>query len=125
MRAMPNMAQASLNPNDYSNSNKGGPGFQRKQFANTNQHYIHHNAVLPVTEMQAGYGRNAASQRSLNVKDPYANLAIKPNQMSPQAANQLQKQNNASTPAGVISDLRKASPPNHYGDSMDTGRRQL
>ena len=44
-----------LNPNDFSGPKNaegiGGarspPGFQKKQFADMNQHYIHHNAVLP------------------------------------------------------------------------------
>lgn len=44
MRAMPTMAQASINPNDF---NSGRGNYQKKQFATANQHYIHHNAVLP------------------------------------------------------------------------------
>ena len=34
MRAMPTMAQASLNPNDYTGSVKGG--YAKKQFAGAN-----------------------------------------------------------------------------------------
>ena len=113
MRAMPNMAQASLNPNDYSSSIKGGPGYQKKQFADANQHYIHHNAVLPVTDLPPNYARNAAGQRSPHSRDPYESLPTKPNQMTMQQANQLQMQQNASTPAGVISELRKSSPSGH------------
>ena len=78
MRAMPNMAQATLNPNDYTSSYKGGPGFQKKQFVDANQHYIHHNAVLPVTEVPP-YARNPAGARSPNSRDPYENMPTKPN----------------------------------------------
>ena len=89
---MPNMAQASLNPNDYNSSNRGGPGFQKKQFATANQHYIHHNAVLPMTELPSNYSRDsAAGGRSPNFKDPYSNIPSKPNQMTMQESNQLQK----------------------------------
>ena len=57
------MAQAPLNPNDYSSPLKGGNGYAKKQFADANQHYIHHNAVLPMTDLPANYTRNAAGQR--------------------------------------------------------------
>ena len=87
---MPNMSQASLNPNDYQGL-KGGAGYQKKQFAESNQHYIHHNAVLPITEMPPNYARNAAGMRSPSAKDPYDSLPIKPNLMTQQTASQLQK----------------------------------
>ena len=109
------MAQATLNPNDYTSTHKGGPGYQKKQFHQANQHYIHHNAVLPVTEMPPNYARNAAGARSPNSRDPYENMPTKPNQMTTQESNQLQMMQNASTPAGVISDLRKSSPSGHLG----------
>lgn len=109
------MAQATLNPNDYNSSHKGGPGFQKKQFVQANQHYIHHNAVLPVTEVPPPYARNPAGARSPNSRDPYENMPTKPNQMTTQESNQLQMMQNASTPAGVISDLRKSSPSGHLG----------
>ena len=79
---MPTMAQASLNPNDKTGSMKGGAGYAKKQFADANQHYIHHNAVLPVTDMPANYTRNAAGQRAPNPKDPYESMPVKPNQMT-------------------------------------------
>ena len=49
------------------------------------------------------------------VRDPYSNIAMKPNQMSIDQAHQLQKSVNTSTPAGKISELRKSSPSGHQG----------
>ena len=49
---------------------------------------------------------------------------MKPNQMSVKDANQLQKSNNASTPAGVISELRKSSPSGHKGSDERSGRNR-
>ena len=82
-----------------------------------NQHYIHHNAVLPGAGVldPSGKTRNAGGDGSGTplYKDPYANISMKPNQMSVESAYQLQKQVLNSTPAGVISDLRKSSPSGH------------
>ena len=90
MRAMPTQVQSSLNPNDFSQA--GSPGFKKKQFENVNQHYIHHNAVLPT----AGMNEITEAQRQGPPpqhfqKDPYANMPVKPNQMTLHNSNQLQK----------------------------------
>lgn len=89
MRQMPTKAQATLNPNDYTSSMKGGPGFQKKQFVEMNQHIFHHNAVLPTAGVQESSNTRNVAPHSF--KDPYANIPIKPNQMSIESANQLQK----------------------------------
>ena len=87
---MPTMAQASLNPNDFNTA--GSPGFKKKQFENVNQHYIHHNAVLPTAGMDEMLAaRNGQQSNQPFQKDPYANMPVKPNQMSLHNSNQLQK----------------------------------
>lgn len=85
MRAMPTMAQASINPNDFSGGGRGA--FQKKQFQTANQHYIHHNAVLPTAGMPL---EQQAKIGSPVYKDPYASIAAKPNQISLENSNQLQ-----------------------------------
>ena len=62
--------------------------------------------------------RNAAGSYT----DPYGNIPIKPNQMSMENANQLQKHVQASSPAGVISELRKSSPSGHDNNDRSRGR---
>ena len=47
---------------------------------------------------------------SPNYKDPLAAIPLKPNSMSYESSSQLQKQVEASTPAGVQSEFRKESP---------------
>ena len=93
-----------------------------------NQHYFHHNAVLPgqLDAEAKGYSesktRNPGAASPYTAKDPYSNIPIKPNQMSMENANQLQKHVTASTPAGVISELRKSSPSGHGEERSNRGR---
>lgn len=47
---------------------------------------------------------------------------MKPNQMSMENSSQLQKHVHASTPAGVISELRKSSPTGHDNHDRSRGR---
>ena len=86
-----------------------------------NQHYIHHNAVLPPDSYGAPRSRNPNEEKSspyMN-KDPYANIAMKPNQVSMAMQNDpLQKQ---PTPAGVLTDLRKSSPTGHNASARAIG----
>ena len=110
-----------ITPSDFAGSNgspqtngERSPGLAaKKQFAEMNQHYIHHNAVLPP---------DAPGQRTRNInddrapytrKDPYANMPMKPNQISMGMEienSQLQKQ---PSPAGILTHLRKSSPTGH------------
>ena len=124
---MPTAAQATLNPNDYTSSMKGGPGFQKKQFTDVNQHIFHHNAVLPGNVQAEKSGARASAgppnPSSPYYKDPYANIAMKPTQMSKDNSNQLQKNVSASTPAGVISELRKSSPGGHRNNPDERSGR--
>ena len=80
---MPTAAQATLNPNDYTSSIKGGAGFKKKQFTDVNQHIFHHNAVLPgalqAEKSGARIPGSPANPSSPFYKDPYANIAMKPN----------------------------------------------
>ena len=85
MRAMPTANQATLNPNDLQGNLKGGAGYQKKQYAEVNQHYMHHNAVLPPEQSPA-----RARPMAKEFKDPYANISIKPNSLKPHENNQLQ-----------------------------------
>ena len=73
MRQIPTALQSSLNPNDYNNVKAN---YAKKQFAEQNQHYIHHNAVLPPN--MAGDGSPQRREwEPLNeaplFKDPLAN----------------------------------------------------
>ena len=47
---MPTINQMSLNPNDRLMQGKGA--YAKKQYSNVNQHYIHHNAVIPDIKAQ-------------------------------------------------------------------------
>lgn len=82
---MPTANQAVLNPNDLQGGLKGGAGYQKKQYSEVNQHYIHHNAVLPA-DTQPPRARPMAKE----YVDPYANISTKPNSLSPEVNNQLQ-----------------------------------
>jgi len=68
--------------------------------------------VLPHAGAIDGSGRKP--QNSPYQKDPYANIAIKPNSID---YSQLQKQAPAGTPAGMISELRKSSPTGHNNNN--------
>ena len=105
---MPTNLQAALNPNDLVGGVKGGLGFQKKQFAENNQHIFHHNAVLgqAYASSEATGNRNQSSGRA----DPMGAIPLKPNAMNYESASQLQKKLSASPPAGGASEFRKASP---------------
>lgn len=113
MRAMPTPSQASLNPNDYMSQGRGN-GFQKRQFQDMNQHYIHHNAVLPELSKLEGSQRHRSSQRSLAAAGSplreSEGLPIKPNQMSSENSYALQSKIEQSAAAGVITELRRSSP---------------
>ena len=85
MRAMPTSNQATLNPNDLV-GNRGGEGYQKKQFLQNNQHIFHHNAVLPYQTGEQPNIRNLSSG-----KEALANIPLKPNAMNYESASQLQK----------------------------------
>ena len=110
---MPTSVQASINPNDFASGGKGA-GFQKKQFSTMNQHYISHNAVLPGPNVPEERTRNQGGASPM-YKDPYRNIPMKPNQMTYENSSQLQNSIGQSTPAGVISELRKSSPTGHVG----------
>ena len=113
-----------INPNDLgasyghhgSEAGRNSPGMAaKKQFAEMNQHYIHHNPVLP-PDVSRPMMRNAPHQS----KDPYANMPMKPNQISMgNDISQLHKQ--GGTPAGTS--LRTSSPTGHR-NSRDIGSNQ-
>ena len=83
---MPTVNQSTLNPNDRSASGKGQ--YAKKQYSDVNQHYYHHNAVLPVISPTPEL--KDRSQMKSPVKDPYQLIPEKPNQMSLFQAGQLQ-----------------------------------
>lgn len=80
---MPVPTQAPMNPND---GMSGGYGQKKRQFVNVNQHYISHNAVLPPYDLGEALNRVESSVNnyppSSPYKDPYAGVALKPNQVA-------------------------------------------
>ena len=84
---MPTADKVSLNPNDRSASGKGM--YAKKQYSEVNQHYIHANAVLP--QISATPDVNSRADLASPIKDPYAGLPDKPNNMSLFTAGTLHK----------------------------------
>lgn len=75
-----------MNPND---GMQGGYGQKKRQYVNVNQHYISHNAVLPPYDLGKALERVESTQNNYPpaspYKDPYAGVALKPNQVNEQA----------------------------------------
>ena len=84
---MPTTEQVSLNPNDRALSGKHG--YAKRQYQEVNQHYMHHNAVLP--ELSSTPDLEGRNNPASPVKDIYEKLPEKPNKMGAENAGQLQQ----------------------------------